>query len=516
MDNDNEQLDEIQEQNENRLAEKSGKQAMKKQQRKNRRKQTIKAIWQKIPLKIKLIVLLICTIAIGIILLGAIVIFLLELEEEENKAKQAYEDQLNNATRNMNLQEYLRQFSHTSEAPQSADGKFYKLYGDGVGWPTIGNADLQWKSNQYKFDCPGKVMHGATVQTVDNVKEFINSFLTRGSEAEYTNEEIDAMDIYIEKELVDSVGSTTAESNYQYVETATSGLELSQQQLFALTAIKYNFGNLPSRNGYTFKKVYEEGAGLYTINSWQHNRYIWDNWWCYLGGGSAGHIPARDAAFETYVKGIYDFSESDAGEVFSREYYIYYTQEQLNMFSYAPNKPITRTLSNEPEIFNFEEKITSSILEVCEEVMKDLIRNNVHYSLDSNELCGTGIQNASDFSRYPYCCCATYVSVVLYRSGALEENYINRYAIHSVAGVNSMLSNAGWISVSEDEVEPGDICLYEGAGAAGHVFIYAGDGYIWDQNTGCINSSGQSPSGAPLPYWESYKNNHTLIIWRMP
>ena len=42
MDNDNEQLDEIQEQNENRLAEKSGKQAMKKQQRKNRRKQTIK------------------------------------------------------------------------------------------------------------------------------------------------------------------------------------------------------------------------------------------------------------------------------------------------------------------------------------------------------------------------------------------------------------------------------------------------------------------------------------------
>ena len=38
MDNDNEQLDEIQEQNENRLAEKSGKQAMKKKQRKRQKK----------------------------------------------------------------------------------------------------------------------------------------------------------------------------------------------------------------------------------------------------------------------------------------------------------------------------------------------------------------------------------------------------------------------------------------------------------------------------------------------
>ena len=37
MDNENEQLDEMQEQNENRLAEKSGKQAMKKQQKKNQR-----------------------------------------------------------------------------------------------------------------------------------------------------------------------------------------------------------------------------------------------------------------------------------------------------------------------------------------------------------------------------------------------------------------------------------------------------------------------------------------------
>ena len=61
------------------------------------------------------------------------------------------------------------------------------------------------------------------------------------------------------------------------------------------------------------------------------------------------------AAFETYVKGIYDFSQSSAGPVFGRSCYIYYTQEQLNRFDYAPNKPITRTTSNEPQIFKYEE-----------------------------------------------------------------------------------------------------------------------------------------------------------------
>ena len=55
------------------------------------------------------------------------------------------------------LSTYLRQFSHSGEAAQSPDGKYYQMYGDGVGWPTIGNADLQWKSHHSKFAVPGNV-----------------------------------------------------------------------------------------------------------------------------------------------------------------------------------------------------------------------------------------------------------------------------------------------------------------------------------------------------------------------
>lgn len=256
---------------------------------------------------------------------------------------------------NSNLSTYLRQFSHSSEAPQSANGKYYKMYGDGVGWPTIGNADLQWKSHHGKFNIPGKVSKDGEEIEVENVEEYVNTYLIRGAEATYTNDEINMMQIYIEKQLVDNIGDSVQETYYNVILNATQGLDLSRQQLYALTSIAYNFGSLPIINGKSFKEVYEEGMALYDINSWEHNLYIWDNWWCLLGGGATGHIPSRDASFETYVKGIYDFSQSSAGTVFSRNYYIYYTESQLANFDYAPNKTVTRNTSNIQEIFKYEE-----------------------------------------------------------------------------------------------------------------------------------------------------------------
>ncbi len=259
----------------------------------------------------------------------------------------------NSATAASDLTTYLRQFAHSNEAPQSANGQYYQMYGDGAGWPTIGNADLQWKSHHEKFNVPGRVYDGKQEMQVESVEEYVNGILGRGASATYSDDEIRAMQIYIEKELVDSIGSEVANKFYNKVLNDTQGLNLSRQQLYALTAIAHNFGHLPERNGKTFKQVYEEGAA-FGVDSWEQNRYIWDNWWCYLGGGMAGHIPARDASFETYVKGVYDFSQSAAGKVFGRNYYIYYTREQLAMYSYAPQKQITRDPNNqahEIEIF---------------------------------------------------------------------------------------------------------------------------------------------------------------------
>lgn len=356
----NNQLDDMEANRQNNLALKSGKEAFKRQAKKQAKNQIMKVIVKAIVAALLTILKFLLPIIIITVIIATIIATLFGGDDGDDSLNS---EDMEESSQYLTLGEYLQQFSHSSEAPQSEDGRFYKMYGDGAGWPTIGNSDLQWKSHSTSFARQGKVLKSDGEYTVENVEEYVNEFLTRGSAAKYTNEEVDAMNIYIEKDLVDEIGEEVAEGTYQYVLNVTEGLDLSQQQLYALTAIAYNFGHLPTRNGYTFKSVYEEATALYPINSAEHNMYVWDNWWSKVGGGYAGHVPARDAAFETYVKGVYDFTYSDAGEVFGRKYYIYYTQEQLdwlqendmNEGQTVPAKEVTRTEENESQIFAYEE-----------------------------------------------------------------------------------------------------------------------------------------------------------------
>jgi len=404
-------------------------------------------------------------------------------------------EEFRKSTFTSNLSTYLRQFSHSSEAPKTADGKYYKMYGDGRGWPTIGNADLQWKSNHTKFNCSGKVLENGVEKTVPSIQSYVNGKLG-GAGVELTDSEIDALNICIEVNLVDRIGDETQKTHYDSVEIATRGLDLSKQQLYALVAIQYNFGYLPVRNGYTFKQVYLAGASKYEINSVEHNKYIWDNWWAHLGGGAEGHIPARDAAFETYVKGVYDFSTSDAGEIFGRNYYIYYTQDQLNNFSYAPQKPITRTPSNEVKIFTYEEAIGGDLLQVAKEI-HDYMSDPEHlyyycllgYEDERSDHLSAGLSCGLNTSfeqsqkpgnqGYRMVCCATYVSWVLVESGAVEYNDIAS-CFHN-ADIAIVLDSLGWTKINNySDLEAGDIVVMDtdgyNDGEYAHVQIYVGDG----------------------------------------
>ena len=290
---------------------------------------------------------------------------------EEDLAALLADDSFTESDSVGNLRKYLLQFSHDVNigAPKSEDGKYYKMIGDGVGWPTIGNADLQWKSNYLSFRVPGKILHKGKELEVENVADYISeNCLTKpasesenglgGPQAMYSNEEVEAMDIYIEIELVDKVGDDLQIAMYNaIVEYDLNGLTLSRQQIYPLVAIKYNFGHLPEIDGREFRDVYVDGIHQegFEEGSWQHNRYIWDSWWCKLGGGATGHIPSRDAAYETYVKGVFDFKTSSAGGVFTRNY-LFYTSEQLDAFDYAPRNrngkfQVLRTPENEEETF---------------------------------------------------------------------------------------------------------------------------------------------------------------------
>ena len=483
--NNNGQLDQMEADRQNKLAEKSGMEALKRHAKKDKRKQMIKAIIKMIVAQIKAIMI---PIILTRIIVSIVVSVFISIFGGDITRPSIFSGNHKDESRVVSLREYLQQFSHSGEAPQSDDGRFYKMYSDDPtsGWPTIGNSDLQWKSHQAKFACQGKVLKGSGENTETDVQAYVNNLLTRGADAKYSQSEIDGMGIYIEKDLVDSIGQTVAEGYYDAVVTLdTEGLDLSEQQLFALTAIRYNFGHLPKRpdssTGNTFKEVYEEGAALYEVNSWEHMMYIWDNWWCYLGGGQPGHIPSRDAAFETFVKGVYDFTYSDAGEVFGRQYYIYYTQEQLNRFDYAPDLPITRNEGNEKELFTYVKNTYSAVtagnlLDAAEAVHTKYEKELWSYS--TSGLYYGDIRKSMEHPK-KITCCATFVSEALYLSGLVTEEEINGMPYNGTGIHSSLLALEGrFMKITRyEDLEAGDIVFmeYKTKGKIGHVQIYAGN-----------------------------------------
>jgi len=238
------------------------------------------------------------------------------------------------------LKEYLAQFAHgESGVPMSEDGKYYKVYKGKDGLVRVGRADLDVAAY---LNIEGKILHNGEKE-VENIAEYVKK--------------ANSLDLYIEKEIVDIVSDKIGEDTYTRMqEFDLSGLGLTRQQTYALIAIYEDLGGLPEIDGLSFRDVFEAGAKGCEKNSWEHNKYIWDNWWSKVGGETPQAIINRDIQFETYTKGVFDMGISEAGDVYSRKYYIYYTSAQLAGFSNpsAPQKPITRTSAEEEDIFKFE------------------------------------------------------------------------------------------------------------------------------------------------------------------
>lgn len=149
---------------------------------------------------------------------------------------------------------------------------------------------------------------------------------------------------------------------------------------------------------------------------------------------------------------------------------------------------------------------SGDILKSCEEVTKTLLNRGCRYSLSEGLISGNIAKQFNESNRF---CCATYVSSVLYHSGALTEEQINAYNYHWTGdgGIPDMLENAGWIQVPPSEAQPGDVVNHYTV----HVMIYAGNGRVWDQTSCVVSSSGSAPTGTTIPYDIS-----SCQIWRAP
>lgn len=105
-----------------------------------------------------------------------------------------------------------------------------------------------------------------------------------------------------------------------------------------------------------FIAAWKSASSLYTRDSWQFNKYIWENWYCQETGGHpnlAGYIKALDAQAETFIKGVTSWGE---GNIFSRTNLIYFTAEEVNKYWTCGTSGFnfSRNASNEQERFTTE------------------------------------------------------------------------------------------------------------------------------------------------------------------
>ena len=265
----------------------------------------------------------------------------------EKELEFLFSDSFNQVDIISNIDSYVEQFYRKQR--NAEDDEYYKLVKNTNDELVIGKINLNWEENSTSFSIKGTIKHDGQEKEVDNIADYINNAI---SDSNNTSE---TLDIWIEKEIVDNICENILETLYKdLVDNDLFALGLSRQQTYALLAVKYSYGCLPVIDGRTFKKVYKDGMQEFEEGSWQHNKYIWDNWWYQLGKTSTA--TTADAQYETYIKGVFDFSLSDAGGVFSRNKYIFYSQEQISEFENATDLSITRTSENEEEIFTLELK----------------------------------------------------------------------------------------------------------------------------------------------------------------
>lgn len=299
--------------------------------------------------------------------------------DELFKAFEPEELKFSSTTTGLGLAKYLAQFS--GDTPDTIDGvEYFDFYNDGAGNPTIGSGDVQWFSNYDKFNITGTVRQGSNIYENCNVQEKVNQLLgANGYATKWSDKYIppESEKIYIDAETVYKVTDKIQATFWDIVIEHTEGLNLSRQQLYALTYITHATGNLvevaQSENFSpykSFKGVYLEAQekGL-EPDSWEFNRYIWENWWNtkWAGGYSQGReypgwLKGRDASFETYVKGIFIFEGNSVDTHIESNGYKFYSREEVinkigfssssNPARYARNRDINNE-AKEEELFTY-------------------------------------------------------------------------------------------------------------------------------------------------------------------
>ena len=154
---------------------------------------------------------------------------------------------------------------------------------------------------------------------------------------------------------------------------------------------------------------------------------------------------------------------------------------------------------------NNNTQYSSDVLQTCKDLADYLSGKDAHYGVKTHG----NIERSYNDPDHDVVC-ATYVSMVLWKSGLLTTEQVNSYNYHYTADLPNMLQAAGWHQVPASQAKPGDAVIYD-PGPNGHALIYAGDKKFWDESSGVWTRHG-APSKT---YRESdfYYNSPLSQFW---
>lgn len=243
-------------------------------------------------------------------------------------------------------------------------------------------------------------------------------------------------------------------------------------------------------NGYGLPGTLKGMLSVYSDLCGEDTKHREGNW------GSGGNIYLRQiygAEFEEKCGSVHKIGVDDYTIQEKADYTAWLYENQLKYWN---------------DIFGEFASLGGDIVAVCQEITQMLIERNARYGAYTyNNIRKT-------YESDPGVVCASYVALVLYRSGLMTEDQLNAYNYHYTVDFPNMLMAAGWTKVDKSDLQPGDVLNRPANGTYGHVVIYVGDGLIYDQTSAVISSEGTPPTGGPKSV-ESYLG-YGYEAWRAP
>lgn len=310
----------------------------------------------------------------------------------------------------------------------------------------------------------------------------------------------------IPKDFVDELYKKVILQKIEAVEAACAELELTNYQKLALASRCYNCGDPGGLNGFVeaYKQYWgNEAPDAHYLEPLDESMLQHPLFVNFMSG------PAT--ASGTFLPGLLYRRESEWYLFYTGQYYKKEADETWGNFEDP------QVCEKSGDLLASVEKTSSKIVDMAKEVAEEMLEKGVCYvGPGDNRLIRNDIDAFSNFETSKYSSSASYVAAVLYRSGYIKPEEMNKYNYHLVKGsegLEKILSNNGWKRVGHDDIREGDIIIDRYYSEA---LIYAGDDKVWSARSCTLKSSSNIPTAEAYKAWSQryYQDKANVTVWR--